>query len=299
MKTVAFLLAAAALLSVAQTPAPSRGMQSQVFIEMREAAQATNNAKAAPATKISKAKPAAKSPSNAAKQLGNAFLGVNLWHMKLADSSAQVRVRGLKHRSDPAGTRDWTPERVDFTHSFGQGEHLRISMESARQGYLYVINRDVFADGSRSAPTLIFPTKRIKGGNNLVQPGVPIEIPDFNDNPPTFFVEDLLPNQTGIELLMIVTTRPLAGIAIPEDQVKLPEAQVAQWERDWGLQVQLTEDRSLIGRVYTLSERNAASDPAKPLGGNDAVPLALYDRPGSANEPMLAKGLIKVVAASR
>lgn len=290
-------LAASAAVMVAQTSPPPRGMQSQVFLEMRTQAQAKAAPAPAPAApKQTKTAPKAPAPSASAQQLGDSFLGVNLWRMKPADAASPVKVRGLKHRTDPGGTRDWTPERVDFAHQFAEDEHVRVSLESAREGYLYVVNRDVFADGSKSAPTLIFPTKRIRGGNNRVQPGVPVELPEFTDNPPTFHVEQLLPNQTAIELLMVVAPRPIAGFAIPEDEVMLPEATVAAWERQWGTQVELTEDRSLIGRAYTMAEKNAATEPGKPLGANDAVPLALFYRKGAPADPMLAKVLIRVVA---
>ena len=75
---------------------------------------------------------------------------------------------------------EWTPERVETGTTFSVGERVRLSIESPRAGYLYVIDREQYADGSTSDPYLIFPTLRIRGGNNSVRAGKVIELPDRN-----------------------------------------------------------------------------------------------------------------------
>ena len=51
-----------------------------------------------------------------------------------------------------------------------------MSIESPRSGFLYVIDREQYADGSTSDPYLIFPTQKIHAGNNAVSPGKVIEL---------------------------------------------------------------------------------------------------------------------------
>ena len=224
----------------------------------------------------------------------DSLVGINLWRMRLAEASAPVKIRGFKQREDPTGARDWTPERLTMDQTIPEGDEIRIGVESLREGYLYLINRDVYADGTRSEPTLIVPTARIRGGNNLVKPGHPFEFPSIEDKPPTFSVERTRPDQTGILLTMILSPKPLAEITMRRDEQKLTEQQVSRWEKLWGTQVENTEDKSMLGKLYTMAEKTAASDPSKPLTGKDPVPVALFHRAGHSGEPIAATALVKV-----
>jgi hypothetical protein len=51
---------------------------------------------------------------------------------------------------------------------------VRLSIEASRRGHLYVIDQEAYADGSLGAPLLIFPTLRIRNGDNAVQRRVAI-----------------------------------------------------------------------------------------------------------------------------
>jgi hypothetical protein len=46
------------------------------------------------------------------------------------------------------------------------------------EGYLYVIDREQYEDGTLGEPVQIFPTTRTRGGDNSVKPGSLIEIQD-------------------------------------------------------------------------------------------------------------------------
>src|SRR5690349_23992390 len=48
-------------------------------------------------------------------------------------------------------------------------------------GYLYVFDREVYADKSLGEPYLIFPTTALRGGDNLVKAGRVVEIPSHDD----------------------------------------------------------------------------------------------------------------------
>ena len=52
------------------------------------------------------------------------------------------------------------------------------------RAYLYVIDREQYADGTQGEPYLIFPTTRTRGGDNSVKAGRVMEIPSQDDNPP-------------------------------------------------------------------------------------------------------------------
>jgi hypothetical protein len=284
----------AAILAVgagfAQQAPTTRGIQNPAVAQQDRAKKIQEQAaKAQP-------KPAASPAAAKASPSADSILGMNLWHMRLADSTSPVKTRGLRHKLDPAGSLDWTPERLTLDDVIPEGELLRLSFESASAGYLYVIDRDVFANGTKSKPTLRFPTKQIRGGDNLVGPGVLIQIPGSSDKPSAFTVEvNHRKEQAGIMVTLILSPgKPLPEIPVPNDAVELSEALVAKYEKEFGSDVKMVENKSMLKMVSTLAESAAASDPSRPLGAEDPLPITLFDRAGHPGAPMLATALIKV-----
>jgi len=53
---------------------------------------------------------------------------------------------------EDSASKQWTPERISPDTKLAQGDKLRISVEGARKGYLYVIDREQYADGSLGEP---------------------------------------------------------------------------------------------------------------------------------------------------
>ena len=248
-------------------------------------------------TAFSNQRPAAPKPPKVAAAIGDSFVGVTLWRMRLSKPSDPVRFRGLVHDQDPSGQAEWTPERSDLDAPIGGDEMVRLSIETARKGYLYVIDRDIYPDGTFSKPKLDFPTTRLRGGDNHVEPGFLIEIPDAQDKPPAFRVEKTRPDQTGVMLTIIVTPAPIPGIAVTSNAVKLTEQQVADWERRWGSSVQRLDEKD-PGKVYTVAEAAAANRGASALRAEDPVPSTLFHCHAGRAEPMLVKVPLKLGAAT-
>src|SRR5262249_40692671 len=86
----------------------------------------------------------------------------------------------------PSGDVEWTPIRVGSDTPLDEGSLVRLSVETACPGYLYVIDREQFAGGGYGAPTLIFPTMKIRQGANDVSAGRVIDLPDRDDTPSYF-----------------------------------------------------------------------------------------------------------------
>lgn len=228
------------------------------------------------------------------KQLGTSFIGLTLWRMRSSIGSDPVRIRGLAHRPiDPQGTLEWTPQRMSFAQPVQEGDYVRLTIESARPGYLYVIDRDVYRN-AMSAPTLRFPTKRLRGGDNRVEPGVPIEIPDAHDAIPVFTIERTRSDQNGVMLTVIVTQQPIQEIKVEDKEQQLTDKQVKDWEKRWGSQVQQIEDRATTGQVYSSIEKTAVEDPTKPLLVDDPLPFTLFHCAAKADQPMLVSVPIQI-----
>jgi hypothetical protein len=249
-------------------------------------------------TAFSNQRPAAPKPPKVAAALGDSFVGVTLWRMRLSHASDPVRFRGLVHDQDPSGQAEWTPERSNIDAPIRGNDMVRLSIESARKGYLYVIDRDIYPDGAFSAPRLIFPTTKLRGGDNRVEPGFLIEIPDARDEPPAFRVEKTRPDQTGVMLTIIVAPTPIPGLTITSDPMKLTGQQVGDWEKRWGSSVQRLVQND-PGKVYTTAEAAAAKGGENVLRADDPVPSTLFHCQAKPAEPMLVKVRLNLSASAQ
>src|SRR5689334_25289918 len=78
-------------------------------------------------------------------------VGVTLWRLRPANRSDSGE-RLIVH--DDNAVSEWLPERISATTRLVQGERLRMSVETVRAGYLYVIDREQYADGTLGEPYL-------------------------------------------------------------------------------------------------------------------------------------------------
>ena len=184
-----------------------------------------------------------------------------------------------------------TPERIEGTAPVALGEHVRLSIESPRDGYLYVINREQYADGTTGAPALIFPTTRIRGGDNRVSAGRLVDIPDAADPQPFFTLtsnqKEGQPQNVGELITILITPRPLEGITAGRSPVALDPAQVAKWETAWEGEVsEVLEMNGGAGRAWTQEEKQAG-EATRSLTQADPVPQTIYRVAGRPGEPLM------------
>jgi hypothetical protein len=216
---------------------------------------------------------------------GETVVGVTLWRLRHANS-ADSGERLIVHEDADA---EWLPERISANAKLDQGDRLRISVEAARTGYLYVVDREQYADGSYSEPFLIFPTTRTLGGNNQVTVGKVIELPARDDRPPYFTVKRSRADQVAEVLSVLVTPSPLAEIKITGQAQKLSAAQIGEWEK-WGAQVGLLELEGGAGKPWTREEKEAGTGVAGTLKADAPAPQALYYQPNTkSSDPILVK----------
>lgn len=209
-------------------------------------------------------------------------VGVTIWRLRPANRSDSGE-RLIVH--DDKATTEWLPERISATTKLAQGDKLRIAVEAARDGFLYVINREQYADGSLGQPYLIFPTTRTAGGNNEVSVGKLVEIPDQDDAPPFFSMKKSRADHVAEVLSVLVTPTPLP-VEITDKPVKLTETQVAQWERAWGSSVGRL-DMTTVGQSWTKDEKEART---RALTTTAPAPQLVFYRPGAkSTEPMFVK----------
>lgn len=142
--------------------------------------------------------------------------------------ASQETARLLVQDSD--GERAYTPKRVAADTVFASGDKVRLSIESPRRGYLYVIDREIHADGKLGDPYQIFPTRLSRGGDNRVEPGQVIDIPSQTDRASHFTLASTDPNWRGELLTIIVSPSPLPGMTPLEKPSPISAAMVDAME---------------------------------------------------------------------
>jgi hypothetical protein len=181
---------------------------------------------------------------------------------------------------------EWVPERISATTRLGQGDRIRISVEAVRAGFVYIIDREQYADGSLGEPYLIFPTRRLGGGDNEVAIGRLLDIPAQDDSPPFFVMKKSRTDHVAEVMSVIVTPTRLEGINITDKALKLTDEQVASWEKSWGSSVGRME-MATAGQSWTKEEKDART---RALTASAPPPQLLFYRPSvKPTEPMFVK----------
>jgi hypothetical protein len=210
-------------------------------------------------------------------------VGVTLWRLRRPTRS-DTGERLIVH--DDNATSEWVPERISANTKLVQGDRLRISVEAVRAGYLYVIDREQYADGSLGDPYLIFPTNRTSGGDNQVAIGRLLEIPAQDDSPPFFTMRKSRADHVAEVLSVLVTPTKLEAVTISDKALKLSDAQVAGWEKAWGSSIGHLE-MSTAGQAWTREEKDART---RALTASAPPPQLLFYRPSAKpTEPMYVK----------
>jgi len=212
-------------------------------------------------------------------------IGVTLWRLrpiKKTDTGERI----ITH--DSADSVEWSPERVSSTGRLAEGDRIRMSIEAARTGYLYVADQEIYADGSKGEPFLIFPTTRTRAGDNSVKAGRLVEIPAQDDSPPFFTLKRTRADHVGENVIVLVTPTPIENLTITDKAQKLSADTLAQWEKSWGKQTGRVEMTNGAGQAWTKQEKEAGADGTRALTDVEPAPQTLYYRPGvGKKDPVL------------
>jgi hypothetical protein len=217
-----------------------------------------------------------------------AEVGVTIWRLRKAKAAES----GPKLQ-DMNGYDWWTPERIEGTTPLNIGDRVRLSIESPRTGYLYVINTTQYADNTFSQPKLIFPTTRAHGGDNRVMAGRLIDLPDMSDDVNFYtLTPDQLPDgsrQVGEILTVLVSKEPITELANnSRDPLSLQSEQVARWEKQWGGQVEF-ELEGGAGVAWTKEEQEASTTGGRSLTQEDPTPQTIYSVAAKPGSPLMVK----------
>ena len=234
----------------------------------------------------------ATTPKPAPAQPTQGMVGVTVWQLRKAQPADDREIE-IQARDG-----DWTPVRAQAGTPLRPGQKVRLGVESARSGYLYVIDREQYADGTYGDPYLIFPVLRTRNGNNRVSAGRLIEIPGMQDDPRFFTIRPTRPDQTAELLTVLVTPAPLNEVKIGRDPLKLDRGQVDGWEKRFGTKVDKLETPVRVGQSYTRAEKDAAASETRLLTLDEPPPQTLYRVEAKSGEPLLVNVPLRISPAA-
>jgi len=214
-------------------------------------------------------------------------VGVTIWRLQLA-TGAESEISEFIKGSSGNHSR-WISRRVEADTMFQKGDLLRLSIESPRAGFLYVIDRDWFADGTAGETNLIFP---VRGDDNRLYPGRLIDIPAQDQKP---FRANPKLNQAGELLTIIVTSSPLA-LPTSSQPLGISSKQLLEWTRRWNTLTARFEMNDGAGQTRTLQEQQAASrNGLRQLTRDDPAPQTIYVITPSTSDGLLFNLLLSYV----
>jgi hypothetical protein len=199
-----------------------------------------------------------------------AQLGITIWRLRPARTGESGRRALIREKSKGLL---WAAERVQSDSTFREGDYVRISVESPHAGYLYVVDRDLFADGTTGGAMLIYPWSGI---DNQLLPGRLIDIPAQEDDPSYFTARLTAAKQAGELLTFIITSKPL-DLRVSDKPLQVATAQVRDWERMWAGVTEQYELEDGAGETWTQEEQQAAAkNGTRQLTRDDPLPQTIY-----------------------
>lgn len=221
----------------------------------------------------------------AQNKLKNEEMGVTFWRLRPLKSFEEEDAPTFPVKTED-GVENWTAERVSSTTKFKADDRLRFTVESSRSGFLYIINREYYTDGSSGEARLIFPTLKTSGkGSNRVTAGSVIDIPDSRSAAPYFQVNPKQKDYAGEEVIVIISPVKLPNIKIGAEALLLDSIKVEKWVADWGTTVDIYDATDGEGVALTRNEAEAANTRA--LTQQEPFPQTRYRYKAWTNEPVL------------
>ena len=201
-------------------------------------------------------------------------IGVTVWRLRPprpSDAGGRLLVLdGLKKEQ-------WVAERIEANAPLQIGDRVRITIESPRPGYLYIIDREQYADGSFGEGMLIFPTQNTRGGDNRVEPGKLIDIPSQEDQYSYFTAQPAGERRDQVaEVLTIILVPQALPLKIGAQPLRIAQNELSGWESLWGGATERLELVNGAGQTWTNEEKLAGAAKGRQLTQTGPPPQTVY-----------------------
>jgi hypothetical protein len=252
----------------AQDEDDSKAIKAEVFIKERPASPKRNRS-------TGRYKPVTKSTNDVTRipPPGTSFVQVGVTFWRFRPSNGADKTKELVEEDD-GGPTEWTLERIEEGTPLSPGQRVRISIESlTRSGYLYVIDREQYADGTLGDPMLLFPTQKTSEAN-YVKAGRLIYIPSATGK---FKIRPSAGAYVGELVTILVAPQTLIDPnQLSAKAITLPRQQVESWEKQWGTKTTRFELDGGAGQAMTEKEQTAGANGSPELTQEDPVPQTVY-----------------------
>ncbi|MCS6885914.1 MAG: DUF4384 domain-containing protein [Acidobacteriota bacterium] len=228
-------------------------------------------------------------------------VGFTFWRLVESgpgDDAAMVEKSRLAVRKHNADVRvDAIAQRVESTTEFADGDEIRFSIEVPIAGYVYLINRERYIDGSYSDPYLIFPSSRDVGRTDKVTAGKLLFLPSDSE---TFVIMSYVegkPRKEAEVFTVIVSPHPLAELAPLGDGEQLRRIdprKFAEWSKEWGGRVWSFEQEGSTKAKITRAEKMAYVAGKGTINVGDAFPQTIYRVEVMKDKPLLFNVLANI-----
>lgn len=207
-------------------------------------------------------------------------IGITIWKVQEVQRG-YAGARILWHRDKSQLPVEYQAQRLSGDPVLLYGDKVRLGIESRRDGYLYVFDRELYSDGSLSPAYMIFPTVRLLEGNNRIIANKPVEVPSLTDVP--FFFEA---KKMGVDpgkilvgeiLSVIVTDKPISQFdQLDTSVLQVPSREMESIESLYSGTAEVFELENGLGQPYSEAERDATTRGARLLTHADPVPQTFY-----------------------
>jgi hypothetical protein len=215
------------------------------------------------------------------------MVGITLWEVRDAKSSDPPNTR-LLVIPGAGQQKEGTQQRVDLAAPVTKTDGYRFTFEMPAKGYLYVIDREKFADGKLGDPYVIYPTGRMRPEDNLVAPGRLLEVPDRLERP-NYFTIDAKPGQIAEVLSFLVMPEPIPDLKIGEQALPIDPERYASWQKSASDSPERYVLEGGTGSTITASENRAGADRANKVTQADPLPQTLYRVAGKPGTPVMVE----------
>lgn len=201
-------------------------------------------------------------------------LGVTFWRLRPLKKEEEEDAPTFEVNTGD-GREKWTAERVRSTTKFKMGDRVRFTIEPLRSGYLYVINREVYEDGSTGEAEVIYPEMNNRSRqDNRVNAGRLVEIPSISEDLPYFIITPKDGEYFSEEIIVLISPTKLTGFTVSAKTQSLRREVLQNWLNSWNSVTDIYDASDGEGVAYTRTEEESVR--TRSLTQEEPLPQTIY-----------------------
>jgi len=191
------------------------------------------------------------------------------------------------------GMDKWTAERVRSTTKFKSGDRVRFTIEPLRSGYLYIINREVYDDGTSGEAEVIYPETLARSRQeNKVSAGRLVDIPAAVKGLTPYFKISSKNDYIGEEIIVIISPIQLSGFNVSAKDQAVRRELLQTWLNEWNSVTDIYDASDGEGVAYTRTEQESVR--TRSLTQEEPLPQTIYRFKSVVGKPLMISFQIQV-----